>query len=172
MYTDKPLFCGGLRLCVFKCVDHIHGDYVRTVCPQFIVANHGQTSILSHHLWTMQTACLNLVMMNSHQLSKNLGLLFKSFQYVSMHSSWTRLELQTVPLTPTLRPGSRVKRLAVWSHGLKDSPSMASPDAICRVHVVRTVVFIYVECSVINMVFPRVITSKMSEAFTNDKGIQ
>ena len=32
----------------------------------------------------MQTACLNLVMMNSHQLSKNLGLLFKSFQIFSI----------------------------------------------------------------------------------------
>ena len=31
---------------------------------------------------------------------------------------------------------------------------------------------VHVECSVINMVFPRVITSKMCETFTNDKGIQ
>ena len=43
---------------------------------------------------------------------------------------------------------------------------MASPDAICRVHVVRTVVF-YMECSVINMVFPHIITSNMCLPVTN-----
>ena len=106
----------------------------------------------------MRTACLNLVMMNSHQLSKNLPA---AFQCIPVGRAWNfKLSLSH----PATRQQSQTTGdVESWLERFtKHGQSRCYLQSPCCAYS-----SVYMECSVINMVFPHIITSNMCLPVTN-----